>query len=254
MALQAGKLEPSEDDEESTKKGLELVVNIDADAPKKSVSDAEKPDEDVAKPDSSSVALADEENRVLKTVEEFCHLHREMHDVRENLIALGAPFQTVGVLVELGFNSRHEEQEKLIRSCLESQMINGVVDPLTEEKFRQQLLQMTELERDMAHARKVARESGMLIPALNSLTNMIRQNPGDGGELVINTFVAYALAAGVKLEMFQEILDSSKKKKESVLPVIDMDTPDPRVASRKAMIRDLFLSTCITVFIMYLIV
>ena len=144
MALQAGKLEPSEDNEESTKKSLELVVNSDAGAPKDSVSDAEKPVEDVEKSDSPSVALADEENRVLKTVEEFCYLHREMHDVRENLIALGAPFQTVGVLVELGFNSRHEEQEKMIKSCLESQMINGVVDPLTEEKFRQQLLQMTQ--------------------------------------------------------------------------------------------------------------
>ncbi len=253
MALQAGKIQSTQIEDESTRANLELVVVPGVDEEKPGTGDVEK-SRDTVKVSDTSETTEKEDNRILKTVEEFCHLHKEMHDVRENLVALGAPFQTVGVLVELGFNSRHEEQEKLIKSCLEANMVNGVVEAETEARFRQQLLQMTELERDMAHARKLARESGMLIPALNSLTNMIRQNPGDGGELVINTFVSYAIASGVKLDKVQEILDSSKKKKESVLPVIELNTPDPRVTARKALIRDLILSTCITVFIMWLIV
>lgn len=252
MALQSGKIQSTESEGDSPRNNLVLVVNADVDEVKAGASDVEENSEVLEASDTSETSTDD--NRVLRTVEEFIYLHREMHDVRENLIALGAPFQTVGVLVELGFNSRHDEQEKMIQSCLESSKVNGIVESAIEDKFRQQLLQLTELERDMAHARKLARESGMMIPALNSLTNMIRQNPGDGGELVINTFVAYALASGVKLDMTQEILDSSRTKKESVLPVIELDTPDPRETARRALIRDMILSSCITVFIMWLIV
>lgn len=215
----------------------------------------DKVSSNVGATDSEADTERDEEgNHVRETVKEFCDLQREMHDLRENLVALGAPFQTVGVMVELGFNGRLDEQEKMIRSCLASFKVNGAVDAAIEARFRQQLLMLTELERDMALARKLAKQSGFVLPALNALTNMIRQNPGDRGHKVVNSFLAYAMAADIKLDRIQEILDKANETEKSVLPVIEIEQPDPVKAARIALVRDLVLGTSLAIAVMWLIV
>ena len=49
---------------------------------------------------------------------------------------------------------------------------------------------------------------------------IIRQNPGDGGEKVINTFLAYALACDIPLTQMKTIFDAANEEPKSVLPDI----------------------------------
>jgi len=181
-----------------------------------------------------------EENVVRRSIQEFCALHKDMHDLRENLVAMGVPTQTLTVLIEMGFNDRFNEQEQLMLSCL-SEIGGGHVDEKIKTKFQMQLQELTNLEHDMAHARKIARESGLSLPALNGLTNMIRQNPGDGGEKVVNSFLAYAIAAEIPLEGIDDILATAKERPKSVLPVIDRDVAGEARKSRITLVRDLVL-------------
>jgi len=191
------------------------------------------------------------DNIVRRSVQEFCELHKEMHNLRENLIALGVPAQTVTVLVEMGFNGRLTEQEKLMNSCLE-EACGGHVEDSILSRFKMQLQELTNLERDMAHARKIARESGLVLPALNALTQMIRQNPGDNGEKVINSFLAYAIAAGIPMTKVEDILKTATEKPKSVLPVIERDDSKDASKARLALWRDIAIGLVISFFLMWL--
>jgi len=192
------------------------------------------------------------DNVVRRCVEEFCELHKEMHNLRENLIALNVPAQTVTVLVEMGFNDRVNEQEKLMNSCLE-EAGGGHIDESVLTRFKTQLHELINLERDMAHARKIARESGLSLPALNALTQMIRQNPGDGGEKVINSFLAYALAVDIPMTQIEDVLKTVSEKKTSVLPVIELDDSDDERKARVALVRDVVLGLIIAATLMLLL-
>ncbi len=86
MALQAGKLQSTEIEDESTRANLELVMVPSVPG----TGDVEKSGDIVEVGDTFETTT--EDNRVLKAVEEFCHLHKEMHDVRENLVALPIEF------------------------------------------------------------------------------------------------------------------------------------------------------------------
>jgi len=193
---------------------------------------------------SSESALEDqteqENNLVRQSIREFCELHSEMHNLRENLIALGAPTQTVTVLVEMGFNDRINEQDALMMSCLK-EAGGGHIEDEVLQKFKFQLHELTNLERDMAHARKIANQSGLSLPALNSLTNMIRQNPGDKGAKVVNSFLAYAMAMDIPLNQIEGILKTAGEKPKSVLPDIKVDSVDVARKARNALIRDVLL-------------
>lgn len=213
--------------------------------------DSDEPTADVgnANPVEKS---SSEENVVKNSIKEFCALHKDMHNLRENLVALGVPTQTLTVLIEMGFNDRVNEQEQLMLSCL-SEIGGGYVDESVKTKFKMQLQELTDLEHDMAHARKIARESGLSLPALNSLTNMIRQNPGDGGEKVVNSFLAYAIAAEIPMHGVDEILAAAKTKPKSVLPVIDRDTEGDELRNRISLARDLLLGFSLAIILLLLL-
>ncbi len=193
-----------------------------------------------------------DENIVRSSIKEFCALHNEMHNLRENLIAMGVPTQTLTVLIEMGFNARTKEQEQLMLSCL-SEIGGGYVEESVKTKFQMQLQELTNLEHDMAHARKIARELGLSLPALNALTNMIRQNPGDGGEKVVNSFLAYAIAAEIPMDQLGDILNTAQEKPESVLPVIEENTQDEGRSNRIALIRDLILGVLMAMALLWML-
>lgn len=195
---------------------------------------------------------ASDENLVRSSIQEFCALHKEMHYLRENLVALGVPTQTLTILIEMGFHDRGKEQHQLMMSCL-SEIGGGHVDETVKIKFQKQLNELTELEHDMAHARKIARESGLNLPALNSLTNMIRQNPGDGGEKMVNSFLAYAIAANIPLIGIDEILEKAKEKPKSVLPVIERTQVLDNRKQHIALVRDVVIGSVLATALLVLL-
>ena len=76
------------------------------------------------------------------------------------------------------------------------------------------------LERDLTHARSVAREEGLDAQALANLAQMVQQNPGDGGAKAVNTFLGYALAYGVRTDQLKDIVGELTQRPASVLPQI----------------------------------
>ena len=61
--------------------------------------------------------------------------------------------------------------------------------------------------------------------ATNLLTNVIRQNPGDKGEKVLNTIVEYALACDINVTGVSNMMPVKEEKPESVLPDIEIALP-----------------------------
>ncbi len=179
---------------------------------------------------------------------------REMHELRENLVAHGIAFQTVNVLIEMGFHDKLAEQESLIESALNGTKQAVSSGGLSRVDLQDQLAALVSLERDIAHTRRIAREQGLNLPALNALTQMIRQNPGDKGQKVINDFLAYALACDVKLSGIDEILRSLDEEPQSVLPQIERTDAPADTGSRKTLYRDIALGLAMAFGIMWLIV
>lgn len=193
------------------------------------------------------------ENLVQRSIREITTLQREMHDLSENLVALGAPFQTINVLVEMGFNNKVTEQTALMESLfVDADGGNGVA-VADRDKFCFQLKQLVDYERDMANVRRTAREQGLKLPAVNALTQMIRRNPGDGGKAEINAFLAYALAYGVELDGLASVLKQVEQEPQSVLPQIDRTRFDSAPHARKTLIRDLLMGASLTVVLLWLV-
>ncbi len=196
---------------------------------------------------------AEHENLVQRSIREITSLQREMHDLSENLVALGAPFQTVNVLVEMGFNNKVSEQKALLDTLfVDADGGNGVA-LADRDKFCFLLKQLVDFERDMANLRRTAREQGLKLPVLNALTHMIRRNPGDGGKAEINAFLGYALAYGVELDGVASVLEHVEQQPQSVLPQIDRSNFESAPNDRKALIRDLLLGASLTVILLWLV-
>jgi len=203
--------------------------------------------------DDQTEDQVEQENLVQRSIREITSLQREMHNLSENLVALGAPYQTINVLVEMGFNNKVSEQKALLETLfVDADGGNGVA-VADRDKFCFELKQLVDYERDMANVRRTAREQGLKLPVVNALTQMIRRNPGDGGKAEINAFLAYALAYGVELDGVASVLDRVEQEPQSVLPQIDRSSFEPPAQDRKALIRDLLLGASLTVILLWLV-
>jgi len=179
-------------------------------------------------------------NAVKRVVDELVLLMGHIHDLKQELIARGIAFHTVNVLVELGAQGKTEEQAKIVKTALESSEKQYGSAAITAEKLDAHLKKLVGLEKDMGHVRQVGRQQGLDLSSINSLTLIIRQNPGDGGEKTINTFLAYALACDIPLHRIDEIRDGITAGPKSVLPDIARDeSPDIRSKERKKLITDI---------------
>ncbi|MFK7993426.1 MAG: hypothetical protein AB8B87_04765 [Granulosicoccus sp.] len=167
---------------------------------------------------STDASIAD--NPVKRSVEEFSRLIDEMDDIRENLRANGIPLRTTRMIVEFGIQEKPDKQAMTIDSALDqarAQFGDGCIERSVLEN---DIATIVELERDLTHARSMAREAGLDAQALSTLTQMVQQNPGDGGAKAINTFLGYALAMGVKTDQLTGIVSELTAKPDSVLPQI----------------------------------
>ena len=195
-----------------------------------------------------------EHNEVRQTVESICRIQADMHEIRENLVAYGVPFQTVNVLVEMGARDKLSEQEDLIEAALAGSASELGVGALSRDTLMQQLGLLINLENDTAEVRRLAKSQGLELPALNALTLFVRQNPGDGGARMIRCFVAYALACGVSLDGIGSLHAELTSPKASVLPVIERRPVASGRVSGMLLVREALVGLLIGVGVMLLVV
>lgn len=179
------------------------------------------------KPAAPSSAALDENksetthnNLIKRTVDEIYGLMAEVHEIREELLAHGVQFHMLNAMIELGVHEKPEEQAKMVTTAVEASVKAHGPQAIEREELEQHLEEIVVLEKDLRHVRHVASQQGVHMQALNHLTQLMRLNPGDKGVQAINTFVAYADAAGIKLDRLDEIRDQYKDGPASVLPDI----------------------------------
>jgi len=181
-----------------------------------------------------------EKNPVKRVVDEIVQLMAQIHESKQEIIARGIPFHSVNVLVELGAQGKKEEQAKILSTALESSEKQYGPAAITAEKLDSHLTTLIGLEKDLGHARHLARQQGLDMSSINSLTLIVRQNPGDGGEKTINTFLAYAMACDIPLHRIDEIREEVTAGPKSVLPNIARDeSVQTSLKAKKKLITDI---------------
>ncbi|MFK8077528.1 MAG: hypothetical protein AB8B84_13160 [Granulosicoccus sp.] len=179
------------------------------------------------KPAAPSSAALDENksetthnNLIKRTVDEIYGLMAEVHEIREELLAHGVQFHMLNAMIELGVHEKPDEQAKMVTTAVEASVKAHGPQAIERAELEQHLEEIVVLEKDLRHVRHVASQQGVHMQALNHLTQLMRLNPGDKGVQAINTFVAYADAAGIKLDRLDEIREQFKDGPASVLPDI----------------------------------
>lgn len=168
-------------------------------------------------------------NLIKRTVDEIYGLMAEVHEIREELLAHGVQFHMLNAMIELGVHEKPEEQAKMVTTAVEASVKAHGPQAIEREELEQHLEEIVVLEKDLRHVRHVASQQGVHMQALNHLTQLMRLNPGDKGVQAINTFVAYADAAGIKLDRLDEIREQYKDGPASVLP----DIPRGEVTTKR---------------------
>ena len=186
-------------------------------------------------------------NTVHQLVEEVCNLMADAHDIREDALARGVQFHTLNVLIELGANNKPDEQSNMMQTALAASKKAHGQAAITEKQLRESVDTLVLLQKDIGHVRRLAQQQQINMQAMNPLTQIIRLNPGDGGEKVVNDFVAYALLCGIKLEKIQEITEKVGSETESVLPDIELEKEDEKWVAKKRMITDVLIGLAIGV-------
>ncbi|NND89516.1 MAG: hypothetical protein HKN42_01530 [Granulosicoccus sp.] len=159
-------------------------------------------------------------NLIKRTVDEICALMADVHEIREELLAHGVQFHMLNALIELGVHDKPDEQATMIDTAVEASVKAHGPQAIKREELESHLSAIVTLEKDLRHVRHVASQQGVHMQALNHLTQLMRLNPGDGGVQAINTFVAYADAAGVPLDRLDDIRAQFRDGPKSVLPDI----------------------------------
>lgn len=166
------------------------------------------------------------ENPVAELIKELIDINTEIFELKETVVAKGVPYNTLNSLVEMSVVGKSEELIQMKKSALQTAESQYGVGAIKAEEFQTSLAKLVEFEEDLAHLRKIARGREMDPQATNLLTNVVRQNPGDRGEKVLNTIVEYAVACGIPV--VSKIVPIVDEKPKSVLPNIDLTPPPER--------------------------
>ena len=105
----------------------------------------------------------------MRLVAEIRSLITEMDELRAELVAHGVPLRTVRMMVELGVQDQHEKQAALIDSSLvivEQELGAGVIPASC---WSTRIATIASLEKDLSHARQMARDQGMDAQAVSYL-------------------------------------------------------------------------------------
>lgn len=214
---------------------------------------AEKPAAERAKAPVQEARKEVHKNPVRQSVEEICKLLGDSHEIRQEVMARGVQFNTLNVLIDYGTQNKDEEKADLIESTVSAAKKEFGDAGIGKEQLEKHLAALVTIERDIGHVRRLSQNQGMQMQALNFLTQMIRTNPGDGGEKAINSFVAYAIACDIKLDNFQEEVTKLVAGTGSVLPVIPRAEKSSAKFELKDLIRDVLLGLAVSVGILWLV-
>ncbi len=193
-------------------------------------------------------------NPIKQAVEDFRSLIDEMDDLREILRAHGIPLRTTRMIVEFGVQKKPEKQAMAIDSAMEQAEKTFGEGCLERHVLENYIATIVTLEHDLTHARSVARGEGLDAQALSMLTQMVQQNPGDGGAKAVNTFLGYALAYGVKTDQLAKIAGELTQRPASVLPQIPRKSNDVVKQPKKKLAQDILLGLFIGVLVIYMLI
>lgn len=202
---------------------------------------------------SSESSDGERNNLISRTVEELYGLLAQSHERREDLIAHGVTFHMLNALIELGVHDKLDEQAKMMETAVQASFAAHGPQAITPEELKTSVQAIVTVEKDTRHVRQMAAQQGVHMLALNHLTQMMRLNPGDRGQQAINTFVAYADAAGIKLDQVQSILASHEEEAKSVLPQIAPDTEPGKLARIQSTLNDIIVGLVLTAIVMWMV-
>lgn len=191
-------------------------------------------------------------NPVKRTVDEIVALMALIHEEREELLARGIPFHTANVMVEMGTNNKQDELADMKKTAIAMSTKQHGSAAIEPEALDERVESLIALQRDLALARKVAKSQGQDLSVINMLTMTIRQNPGDGGEKSVNTFLAYAIACGIPVNKVDEMVAEATAGPKSVLPQIDMEDASKGTNYRKKLISDVLVGCFLALIAMML--
>ena len=213
-------------------------------------------DSQYGKGNNASIAGAsvNTDNPVRRTIEEFRCLIDEMDNIREILRAHGVPLRTTRMMVEFGIQKKPQQQASAIDSAME-QSVQAVGEGCLERAdLENHVSTIVNLERDLSHARSVARSEGLDSQALGILTKMVQDNPGDGGAKAVNTFLAYALAYGVQTDQLTGLVGEMTQKPDSVLPQIPRKVDKVERYGRQQFVTDILVGLVIGILVIGLMI
>jgi len=192
---------------------------------------------DAARNDESHASS--ETNDVKRVVDEMVSLMGDIHDAKQEIMARGIAFHTVNVLVEMTAKGQKAQQANMRENALQTSREQHGSAAITPEQLDEHLATLAALEKDLGHVRKLGKNQGLDMTAINYLTQIIRQNPGDGGVNTVNTFLGYAIACEMPVDKVIEVAERAVSGPESVLPdIARKEEEDAVLASRKQLIRD----------------
>lgn len=178
----------------------------------------------------SAQAAPNSDSAVKSTVEsiitELIDINSEIFELKEEIVAKGIPFATVNALVDLARAENAEELENLRNNSLQAAVAQYGVGAISAELLDQHLQKLVELEEDLGHVRKLAKGNNLEPQAVNLLTQVIRQNPGDGGTRVVGKIIEYARACGISIANVQLVASNEPAPVVSVLPSIELPVED----------------------------
>ena len=193
-------------------------------------------------------------NAVTRAIEEFREFIDELDDLREVLRSHGIPLRTTRMIVELGVQNKPDKQAIAIDAAMEEAEKQFGDACLTRNVLDNHFATIVNLEKNLTHARAAAREEGLDAQALSALLKMIQESPGDNGAKPVNTFLAYALAYGIKTEKLTEIAGEFSPKSTSVLPQIPRKETLEHGYSAKKLMYDSLVGLIIGMCVIYLLV
>jgi len=171
------------------------------------------------KPDSNPIA---------SLVNELIDVNTEIFELKEDIVSKGIPFNTANALVELVRFGKEDELAQLKRSALQTARSQYGAGALKADVLDDHLVKLTDLEEDLSHLRRVAKGRNLEPQAVNLLTNVIRQNPGDRGCQVLSRIFEYARACDIPIKTLVPVDTGVDDEPESVLPDIKLPEPDTR--------------------------
>lgn len=200
-----------------------------------------------ASQNSSNVATKQEFDSVKSILVELNVIYHQQSEIRETLDAKGVPAASVNMLASLHKSGSVKEYEELCVTAVKvaTDKYGGSAVKIIE--LQDGILKLSELDEDAHFVRRIAKGMGFSPQAISMLTNIIRQNPGDGGTRVLTDLMGYAAEYGIKLEGVR-VVEGGTPEPSSVLPNIVL--PEENRQGLMAY-KDILLELCVAVVVTY---